>query len=190
MLEIIITMLALTLTVLAAKKGRRRFNLRKVRITPELTIGALATKDVISTPGTGAAVGTLRVMSIDMTYNWSNLGATDDDALEFGWAHSDYTAVEIEECLEATASMDIGDKIAQEQANRLVRVIGSISGAVAGAAGGGATFNDGRPVKTKLNWRLAIGDTMKLWARNGSGTVYTTGSSLVGLGNMWVKDSA
>ncbi len=173
-----------------AKKGKRRFNLRKVRLSTPLTIGALAALDVISTPGSAAAVGTLRVMSVDCVYNWSNIGASDDDALEFGWAHSDYTAAEIEECLEATGSMDIGDKVAQEQANRLVRSVGTISGALAGAAGGGAQFNDGRSMKTKLNWLLSIGDTMKLWARNGSGTVYTIGSSLTVLGKMWVKDSA
>ncbi len=173
-----------------AKARKRRFNLRKVRIAAALALGALATKDVISAAGTSAAVGSLRVMSVDCNYTWSNIGASDDDTMEFGWAHSDYTAAEIEECLEASISMDIGNKIAQEQANRLVRTIGTISGALAGAAGGGAQFNDGKPLKTRLNWLLSIGDTLTLWVRNGSGTVYTTGSSLQVLGKMWIKDSA
>ena len=154
-----------------------------------LAIGALATKDVTAGSIGAAPTGTLRCMSIDWTYTISNIGASDDDTFEFGVAHSDYSAAEIEEALEASGSMDIGDKVAQEQANRLVRHIGTVSGALAGAAGGGANFNDGRPMKTKLNWLLSIGDTLNLWVRNGSATVYTTGASLQVVGNMWVKDS-
>jgi len=79
-----------------------------------LAIGALATKDVISGAASAAPTGTMRMMSVKATYTISNIGASDDDAFEFGWAHSDYTAAEIEEALEASGSMDIGDKIAQE----------------------------------------------------------------------------
>ncbi len=154
-----------------------------------LAVGALATKDVISGNASASPTIGLRVMSVVATYTWSNLGASDDDALEFGWAHSDYSAAEIEEALEASATMDAGDKIAQEQANRLVRLIGTISGALAGAQGGGQGFNDGKPMKTRLNWLLTPGDTMDIWVRNGSGTVYTTGSSLQVVGDFWVKDS-
>ncbi len=172
------------------KKPSRRFNLRRVRVTAVLALGALATKDVISAGGTGVVTSPVRVMSVKQTYTWSNIGASDDDTLEFGVAHSDYSAAEIEEALEATTSMDPGDKIAAERANRLVRSIGTISAALAGAAGGGAPFNDGRPMKTKLNWLLTEGDSLSIWARNGSGTVYTTGSSLQTIGELWVKDSA
>ncbi len=172
------------------KKRRRSFNLRRVRVTAVLAVGALATKDVISAGATGTVTSTIRVMSVKQTYTWSNIGASDDDSLEFGLAHSDYSAAEIEEALEATTSIDPGDKIAGERANRLVRSIGTISAALAGAAGGGAPYNNGLPKKTKLNWLLTEGDSLSIWVRNGSGTVYTTGSSLQTIGEMWVKDSA
>ncbi len=110
-----------------------------------------------------------------------------DDGLQFGFAHSDYTAAEIEECLENTASMDLGDKIAREQADRWVRVIGAFNG-LATAAGGGVQFNDGKPVKINLNWLMAAGDTLNMWMRNSSGTVYLTGSSIATQGSLWVKD--
>ncbi len=174
---------------MAKARRRRKFNLRKVKQNGSMAIGALATKDVISAAATAAPVTGLRVMSADLTYTITNIGASDDDAFEFGLAHSDYTAAEIEECLEASGSMDVGDKIAQEQANRLVRHIGTISASNAGAQGGGVPFNDGRPMKTKLNWLLSPGDTLTTWVRNGSPTVYTTGAFLDTAGTLWVKDS-
>ncbi len=169
-------------------KGRkRRFNLRKVKVASAVAAGALAAGDVISTAVTNDADNTLRFISLDCSYSWSNIGAIIDDAATFGVAHSDYTAAEVEECLEAATSMDIGDKVAQEQANRLVREIGTISGFV-GTAAAGASFNDGKKFKTRLNWLMAIGDTLNLWIRNSSGTVWTTGSSLTINGELWVKD--
>ncbi len=172
-----------------AKKRRRRFNLRKVKVAASTAIGALASLDVISAAGTSATTNTLRVISVDCAYAISDLAAQADDSFQFGWSHSDYTSAEIEECLEATASMGVGNKIEQERANRLVREIGMMnpSGLIA-SGGGGFSFKEGEKVKTKLNWRLAIGDTLNLWVRNASGTIYTTGSLILANGSLWVKD--
>ncbi len=169
------------------RRSRRRFNLRKVRVAASPPVGALATEDVITTAIVNAIADKLRLISFDATYTWVDIAAATDGGLEFGLAHSDYSAAEIEECLEAVGSIDLGDKVAQEQANRLVRVIGSFS-SVSAATGQEAQFNDGRRVKTKLNWLLSAGDTLNLWMRNGSGVVYTTGSSIAAIGDLWVKD--
>ncbi len=165
------------------KKGRSRKALRRVRISSEVTVGALAALDVVAGGLTNNAVNTLRFISLNASYSWANKTAS-DDALTFGVAHSDYTAAEIEECLEAFESIDLGDKIAQEKANRLVREIGTISGQgdTAGA------FNGGRKIKTRLNWLMAIGDNLQLFIRNASGAVYTTGSTVTVNGDLWVKD--
>ncbi len=170
------------------KSYHKSFRLRKVRITPAVAIGALASLAVVKSTGTSAAANTLRFISIDMSWSITDLAANVDDAFQFGVAHSDYTAAEIEECLEATLSMDVGDKISQERANRLVREIGTISPTGGTILGSGIAFNDGKPVKTRLNWLMAIGDTLDVWVRNGSGTVYTTGTILSGTGTLWVKD--
>ncbi len=172
-----------------AKKGKRSFNLRRVRANASITVGALGTKSLVASAATGVVENTLRVISTKCTFTWSGIGAAIDDSLEFGWAHSDYTAAEIEEALEASGSMSPSEKIQAEQANRFVRLIGTISAASV-ADGGGVAFNQGRPVKTKLNWLLIEGDTLKLWARNGSGVVYTTGSTLSMVGDLWVKDAS
>ncbi len=153
-----------------------------------VAVGALAAGDVIEAGITGVATEMYRLMSIKCAWSITDVGAAIDDGFEFGVAHSDYTAAQIEEALEATTSMDLGDKLAQEKANRLVRLIGTISGGVTTAAGGLA-FNDGRPIKTRLNWKMTTGDTLVGWVRNASGVIYTTGALLSVIGDLWLKDS-
>ncbi len=160
--------------------------MRRVRVTSSSAIGALATLDVLVAAMTDAVADKLRLISLIGSWSWGNIQGSVDDSLEFGVAHSDYSAAEVEECLESAAAIDLGDKVAQEQANRLVRSIGIISNE-AGAASAGS-FNDGKPVRTKLNWLLSAGDTLNVWVRNGSGTVFVTGSAIIFSGNLWVKD--
>ena len=169
------------------RSRKRTFNLRKVRIEDTFSLGALASLDVVSSALITTATNPYRLMSIDVSWSLSDLGASADDTCEFGVAHSDYTSAEIEECLESQASIDFGNKIANEQAQRLVRSIGIFTGT--GGTGASSQYNEGRPMKTKLNWYIGIGDHITVWARNGSGTVYTTGADIVSIGVMWVKPS-
>lgn len=174
---------------MAKKRRSRRFNLRRVRINAALAAGALASLDVTSGVVINASANPYRLISLDLSYSWSDIGASIDDGCVFGVAHSDYSAAEIEECLESITSIDRSDKIAQERSNRLVREIGTIAGTGAAINEGGGSFNDGKPVKTRLNWWMGIGDQLQLWIRNASGTVWTTGSSVTLAGNLWLKDS-
>ncbi len=168
------------------RRQRRKFNLRQVRINASSPVGALAALDVVTNAVTAASLNRFRLVTVKASYSLVDLGAAIDDGQEFGLAHSDYSATEIEECLEAASAIDVGDKVAQEQANRLVRSIGVFaSPAVADAS---LQFNQGRQVRTKLNWMIGIGQTLTLWIRNGSGTVYTTGASVIIAGSLWVKD--
>ncbi len=166
----------------------RRFNLRKVKMASASAAGALGAGAVVTNAVSNQAASTMRFVSLICSYSWSNIGAIIDDGCTFGVAHSDYSATEVEECLEAFSAIDLGNKIAQEQANRLVREIGTISQAGALAAAAGAAFNDGKKYKVRLNWKMSIGDTLNLWVRNASGTVWTTGSSVTISGELWVKD--
>ncbi len=168
-------------------RRRRKFNLRKVRVASATDISALASLDVVVSIMTSVVSEQLRIVTVDCSYAWSGKAAIDDGA-EFGLAHSDYSAAEIEECLEASTSIDLGNKTAQEQANRLVRSIGIITGPAVSGASGGASYNDGESVKTKLNWLLSTGDSLNLWVRNGSDTVYSAGGDLLSSGVIWVKD--
>ncbi len=159
-----------------------------VRVNAKVAAGALATLDVAIGDITAAGTDPFRIMSIKASYSWLDQGAVIDDGFDFGVAHGDYTAAEIEECLEAQAAIDRGDKIALEQSNRLVRQIGSIQSANDGVTSS-TVFADGRKVSTKLNWYMATGDKLKGWIRNNSGVVWTTGGSLGVAGEIWLKDS-
>ncbi len=168
------------------KRSRRKFNLRRVRISSNMVIGALASQDVVDGDFTVISSNSYRLISLNCAWSIVDLAAFIDDGQEFGVAHSDYSAAEIEECLEAQTSIDPSNKIENEQANRLVRTIGMMPGDPGTDAG--MTFNDGRPVKTKLNWKMGIGDKVRMWVRNGSQNVYTTGSQLTAIGDIWVRD--
>ncbi len=186
MLQYLLFMLAVF--AMAKRRAKRKFNLRRVRIANSAAVGALATLDVLGAALTPNAADKVRVISANLAWSWSDIASIADDSLEFGLAHSSYTDAQIEEALEATGSWDLGDKVAQERGNRLVRSIGVISGEGLVSSNQGAQFNDGKPVKTKLNWLLSAGDAITVWMRNASGTVYSTGSALTTVGDLWVKD--
>ncbi len=155
--------------------------MRVVQISSSSAIGALAAADVVVNAVTNTASGKMRFNSVTARYGVSG-GTNPEGPVIFGLAHSDYTAAEIEECLEAGGSIDLGDKIAREQANRLVRRIGIID------MDPNAIFNDGRPVKTKLNWLMAVGDQLSLWIFNKDQATLTTGGLLTIDGKLVITD--
>ncbi len=162
-----------------AKHGKRRFNLRRVRVTPSLALGTLSPAIVIAGGISGAASNTYRAVSVHMTWTAELLL---EGPVIVGYAHSDYTITEIKESIEASASIDPGRKIEREKANRLVRLVGALSPDE-------DSLNDGRPVKTKLNWLIAPGDEVNAFAYNDSSAVLTTGAIIHPTGTLWVKDS-
>ncbi len=165
-----------------ANKGRGRKprgRYVRARIASTLTIGALATKDVISAAILNNAVDPNRISSVDATYVLDGLTAG-EGPIEIYLADADYTDSEIEEAIEAAAAYDIGNLVAQEQARRKVRHIGTVSAEE-------PRLNDGRSVKTKLNWSIAIGNSIEVAAYNASAGTLTTGAVLTvtGQANAW-----
>lgn len=167
---------------MAKKASRKRsFRLRRVRLTPELGLSTLGSDTAIVGSAVGSSTAQYRVKSLKGT--WSIVGLTAGEGpVTIGIAHSDYSVTEIKECLEAAASISPGDKIAQEQANRLVRIVGTLDG-------GRTTLNDGRPVSTKLNWLITIGQGFNLFAYNEDQASLTTGATVTFSGDAWVQDS-
>ncbi len=122
-------------------------------------------------------------MSIKGVWSLTDLTANDGPIL-VGYAHSDYSVTEVKECLESNAAIDQGDKIAQERSNRLVRVVGIMNDVR-------STLNDGKPITTKLNWLINIGDSVNMFFYNdNSANALTTGANVELNGDMWVKDSS
>ncbi len=180
MFEILV--LVLTMLMLAKRTPKRRFNLRRVRVTPELALGTLATDTAVVNALTVVAPSSYRAISCKAT--WSLIGLTAGEGpITVGYAHDDYSVTEIKECLEAAASIDPGNKIAQEQSNRLIRIVGTLSES-------NVDLNEGKPIKTRLNWLIGVGHAINMFAYNeGTAANLTTGAVARCQGDLWVKDS-
>ncbi len=165
-----------------SRRRRRRFNLRRVRTTAELPLLTLASDTALTVNVVGASDSQYRMMTIKATFGLRDLVA-DDGPVTVGFAHSDYTVAEIKECLEAGAAISQGDKIATERANRLVRIVGTFNT-------GEEMLNDGKPISTRLNWLITIGDSVVLFAFNESTAALATGTILNIAGDLWVKDAS
>ncbi len=160
----------------------------KGNVDEQSELGALAGKTLISTNFDEVTREAARISSL--VASWALEGFTvgpDDGPILVGVAHSDYTDAEIEQVIENSGAWDLGNKIAQEQAKRLVRRVGMFR--VSGQATGIMTLNEGQPIKTKLNWQLNTGATLKVWGYNtGSGTLITGAViALQGHVNLWQK---
>ncbi len=180
-LVIIVSLLAMAKK--SSRGGRRNWaNMKMARIDGSVTLSTLANNTVIS--GNLTTVSTEAYRAISLNGVWSLRGLTAGEGpVIFGVAHSDYTAAEIEECLEQASGLAKSDKIATEQSNRLVRRIG-----VLGTNNEiDTTFNDGKNHKTRLNWGCATGQSLAGWAWNKSGGNLTTGAVLQFQGDLLIR---
>ncbi len=150
---------------------RRRYSLKRVRTTAELALGTLAsdTASVVTVVGTTDMAH--RCISIKATWAMTSLTGG-DGPITVGYAHGDYTVAEIKEALEATGAIAFSNKIQEEQANRLVRIVGSFSGT------GASVLNDGKPIKTRLNWLIPTGEQVNIFAFNEGTSPLTAGGSV------------
>ncbi len=175
MIEILATLI---LTLFLAKHPKRRYSLKRIRITPERTLTTLGSDTALI--ATISGTGDLSYRAVTVKGVWTMLGLTSGEGpVTVGYAHSDYTVAEIKECLEAQLSINQGNKIENERANRLVRIVGSFAANLA--------LNDGRPIKTRLNWLISVSDSVNMFAFNEDTAALTTGAVVNLQGDMWVK---
>ncbi len=160
----------------------RKFNLRKVKTTGGVALGALANVTVQTGALVGTADGAYRLMSTNLLWSIKNQ-TVGEGPIVVGVAHGDYSVAEIKEAIESGSSINIGDKVAIEKGNRLVREIGVFSGLATEE-----TLNDGRPIKTRLNWAIPIGINVNCFAYNDSGAQLNTGTIVDATGPLWVRD--
>ncbi len=163
-------------------KRPRKFTLRKVRTTIGVGLGALATNVAIIAARYGNADGAYRIMTCIDTWS-TNDHTVGEGPILVGYAHGSYTVTQIKEFIESGSSISVGSKLAQEQAGRLIRHVGTFAGEDASE-----TLNDGKPIKTRLNWAIPIGTNLNIFAYNDDGSNLTTGTSLRCNGSGWVKD--
>ncbi len=168
---------------MARHGGRGRYQLRKVRTIPQITVGTLATVTVVTGALTGNSDAQYRLVSAHHTWSMRDHTAG-EGPYTIGYAFGDYTVAEIKEAIEISSSISPGDKIAQEKANRWVRIVGRFAGDQVTEV-----LNDGKPIKTRLNWAVQIGSVVNAFLYNEDGAANQTTGTVIDLtGNLWVKD--
>ncbi len=184
MLEILVVMAAIAIMMAKHPKRRRRMG-RYIRgdMDEQLSLGTLAAKTAVKGNFDQTVNERSLISSIVATWAMTSFTkSTGDGPIMVGVAHSDYSAAEIEETLEASGSWDEGDKVQQEVSKRLIRRIGIFENPVDEAAA--VVLNDGKPIKTKLNWIVNQGQTLSLWAYNtGTSALATTAPVVSALGH-------
>ncbi len=181
-----IYLILIAFAMMAKAKGRgrprRRFNLRRVRITAEEALLTLGSDTAFTQTLTGTSANRYRLVSAKISWALTNLTAG-EGPIHVGFAHSDYSVTEIKECIESQTSIDINDKVANERAQRLVRTVGVLRGVA-----GGAVLNDGKPITTRLNWLIGIGQSVNFFSWNEGTAALTTGVLVTLTGDIWVRD--
>ncbi len=152
-------------------------------------IGTLDTKVAVAADFDNVVNERTLVSSVVATWtieNWTALAQ--NGPFLCGLAHSDYTTAEIEEYIEATASWNEGDLVAQEVNQRKIRRVTTLVPPATAAEA--AVANDEKPIKTKLNWTMLQGQTLQAWVYN-TGTVATATTAPVlrlnGHANLWPR---
>ena len=162
-----------------ARKGKGR--IIKGRFQTEVALGALADNAMVTVNPSETVDEKMFALSLEATWVLRDHVAA-ESPITVGFAHSDYSAAEIEEYIENTGSWSQGDLVGQEIGRRKIRVVGSFGG-----EGTESELNEGRPVKTPMKWVLTTGDTIECFAYNESGAQLTTGTVMVCQGHIWLK---
>ncbi|MFQ0997901.1 hypothetical protein [Gilliamella sp. CG33] len=189
-----VLILLIVLTIGMARKARPRRRRRMGRyirgnIDLDLSLGTLASKTAVL-DATEVVTEKALVSSIVATYSLSNMtAAADVGPIEVGVAHSDYSLAEIEGYLERTVSWSEGDLISKEISSRKVRRVG-VFDFPSPSGSGSYSLNDGKAIKTKLNWILTTGQGLNFWYYNqGTQALATTdpNGNIVGHANIWPR---
>ncbi len=154
-----------------------------------LQLSTLAAKDVIETQFSSTVNERTLISSVVAKYSLTAFTkSTGDGPIMVGLSHSDYNAAEIEEWIENTGSWNETDLVNQEIAGRKIRQIGTFENPADEAET--SVLNDGKPIKTKLNWIVLQGQSLNLWAYNMGSSPLATTDPLVqcfGHANLWPR---
>ncbi len=139
----------------------------KGNIDHVLGLGTLAANTLISSDNADSVDDSAIVTSVVATWAIDSMTVAEDQGpILVGMAHSDYTDAEIEAYVEQLTGWSKADLISREVSQRKIRTVGILGVVI---SNGAAFLNDGKPIKTKLNWKLAEGQTIAFWAYNVGG---------------------
>ncbi len=172
---------------MAKHTGRKFRRYLRGSLNEAVDIGTLAANTLVGVNAAAVVNERTLISSIVAKHSLSNVTPlVDQGPLRIGVAHSDYTDAEIEEWVENTGSWNEGDKVSQEIAKRKIKDIGTFDQEA--SADLVVVLNDGKPMKTKLNWILTQGQTIKFWAFNEGAAAFATTApdyDISGHANLW-----
>ncbi len=189
MLEIL-AILVVAGCMLAKHTPKRKYR-RYLRgnVDHQLDLGTLAANTLVGSLLTGVVEEKAWVSSMIALWALTQFTeGSDIGPITVGVAHSDYTDAEVEEFIENAGSWSQGNKVAQEVARRKIKIVGVFSTEAGSSASDVNVLADGRLIRTKLNWMLTTGQTIRIWAFNeGSNPIGTTTPDLDVKGhvNIW-----
>lgn len=148
----------------------------------DISFALLTLADDTVVKGTSATMlQDVHLLSVDHLITLRGLTAG-EGPIVVGLANEELLVSEILEYLNAAPTSQ-WDVPAVERANRRVRVLGVFSGLSTDE-----TINDGKPIRTKLNWRLPAGKELPVvWAHNRSGGTLTTGATIQVTRQFWAN---
>ncbi len=153
-------------------------------------LGTLAARTAIEA-STDTVIDRTLVSSVVATYSLANMTVgANDGPIEVVVAHSDYTLAEVEEFLELGTSWNETDLIDKEVQSRKIRRIAVFDTPASSGAGGAYVINDGKPIKTKLNWIMTNGQGLNYFLYNmGTSALATTDPTVFirGHANLWPR---
>ncbi len=173
----------------ARRRKRRMGKYLRGSVDEELSLGTLAPVTLVSALFDETVDEKTLISSVVASWSLENFTqAQGDGPILIGLAHSNYSDAQIEEYIEASGSWNEGELIEQEISKRFIRRVGVFEGA--SLATEIQVLNDGKPIKTKLNWTLMQGQTLRLWAYNQGASALATTVPLVkaaGHANLWLR---
>lgn len=174
------------------RRGRRKPNFSKYikgQISIDMDLGTLAGNTGTRSAVPDVVIEKARVSSIVCTYTMGQVTPGNDiGPVAVLVAHSDYTLAEIEEWLEASESWSQTDLVAKEVADRRIKLVGMFE--TPDSASDTVTLNEGKPIKTKLNWQLYTGQGLAFVGYNTGSSAFATTDPDVhfrGHANVWAN---
>ena len=122
----------------------------------------------------------VRLISADLTWSLHELTPGEGPIL-VGLTLSSLTAAQVLEAIDASPT-NRGDRIALERTSRPVRDVGSFPGVAASEV-----LADGRPIRTKLRFKMSENQNLEQFAVNRSGAALTTGALLEVSGKVFAE---
>ncbi len=146
-----------------------------VKESTSFTLGALGTQDVVA--GAGPVMSEdFRIIKTEVYANITGLTTGEAEGLYLGLANGDLSAAEIEESLEAQGPLFPRDRIPEEKAERLTKMIGRFDDKALIAVLLGP--DGGSPVSKTIRWTFGKSQAGWKWFVHNIGTPLTTGATV------------